>query len=143
MRDTEVTALAQYEGRLLGERAGPVPRQLGAARASAPISSTGRCRAARSQTGEHFSLLIENNGPGGMYTEIARTIVLGKASNEVIDGFETVKEAQNHTLRPDEAGRLVPRHRRSARRVHARARPAARSCGSTATARATTWWSGR
>ena len=34
-----------------------------------------------------------------MYTEIARTIVLGKASNEVIDGFETVKEAQAHTLR--------------------------------------------
>jgi Xaa-Pro aminopeptidase len=51
------------------------------------------------QAGEHFSLLIENNGPGGMYTEIARTIVLGKASNEVIDGFETVKEAQANTLR--------------------------------------------
>src|SRR5439155_16175833 len=45
------------------------------------------------------SLLIENNGPGGMYTEIARTIVLGKASNEVLDGFETVKEAQSQTLR--------------------------------------------
>jgi Xaa-Pro aminopeptidase len=43
-------------------------------------------------------LLIENNGPGGFYTEIARTIVLGKASNELIDGFEAVREAQMHTL---------------------------------------------
>jgi Xaa-Pro aminopeptidase len=49
--------------------------------------------------GEHFTLLIENNGPGGFYTEIARTIVLGKASNELIDGFESMKEAQAHTLR--------------------------------------------
>jgi Xaa-Pro aminopeptidase len=51
------------------------------------------------QTGDYFSLLIENSGPGGMYTEIARTVVLGKASNEIIDGFETVKEAQAHTLK--------------------------------------------
>jgi Xaa-Pro aminopeptidase len=43
--------------------------------------------------------LIENNGPGGFYTEIARTVVLGKASNELIDGFESTKEAQAHTLR--------------------------------------------
>ncbi|MDE8344995.1 MAG: M24 family metallopeptidase, partial [Acidocella sp.] len=31
-------------------------------------------------TGDHLSLLIEINGPGGFYTEIARTIVLGRAS---------------------------------------------------------------
>ena len=33
-----------------------------------------------------------------MYTEIARTMVFGKATNDVLDGFETVKEAQTHTL---------------------------------------------
>jgi Xaa-Pro aminopeptidase len=43
-------------------------------------------------------LLIENNGPGGFFAEIARTIVLGKASNELVDGFEAMKEAQAHTL---------------------------------------------
>ena len=43
-------------------------------------------------------LLIENNGPGGYYAEIARTLVLGKASNELIDGFEAMKEAQDYTL---------------------------------------------
>jgi Xaa-Pro aminopeptidase len=50
------------------------------------------------KAGDHLSLLIENNGPAGFYTEIARTIVLGKASNELIDGFEMVKEAQAHSL---------------------------------------------
>src|SRR5262245_63777790 len=30
---------------------------------------------------------------------MARTVVLGKASNELIDGFESMKEAQAHTLR--------------------------------------------
>jgi Xaa-Pro aminopeptidase len=33
-----------------------------------------------------------------MYTEIARTMVFGKATNELLDGFESVKEAQAHTL---------------------------------------------
>lgn len=38
------------------------------------------------------------NGPGGFYTEIARTIVLGKASAELLDGFAAVKAAQDHSL---------------------------------------------
>jgi Xaa-Pro aminopeptidase len=97
MCDTEVTALAQYEGRVLGSEQGLF---LGS---SAPLGARSdfvdRHQQSRTlKAGEHFSLLIENNGPGGFYTEIARTIVLGKASNEVIDGFETVKEAQAHTL---------------------------------------------
>jgi Xaa-Pro aminopeptidase len=97
MRDTEITALAQYEGRLMGSEQGLF---LGS---SAPLGSRSDFVDRHQQgrilrAGEHFSLLIENNGPGGMYTELARTIVLGKASNEVVDGFETVKAAQDHTL---------------------------------------------
>jgi Xaa-Pro aminopeptidase len=98
MTDNEVTALAQYEGRILGSEQGLF---LGS---SAPLGQASRFidrhqQARTLKTGEHFSLLIENNGPGGMYTEIARTIVFGKASNELIDGFESMKEAQTHTLR--------------------------------------------
>jgi Xaa-Pro aminopeptidase len=97
MTDNDVTALAQYEGRLLGSEQGLF---LGS---SAPLGQASRFldrhqQARRLKPGEHFSLLIENNGPGGFYTEIARTIVLGKASNELIDGFESMKEAQAHTL---------------------------------------------
>jgi Xaa-Pro aminopeptidase len=98
MTDNDVTALAQFEGRILGSEQGLF---LGS---SAPLGQASRFidrhqQARTLKTGEHFSLLIENNGPGGMYTEIARTIVLGKASNELIDGFESMKEAQVHTLR--------------------------------------------
>jgi Xaa-Pro aminopeptidase len=98
MTDNDVTALAQYEGRLLGSEQGLF---LGS---SAPLGQASRFldrhqQARRLKPGEHFSLLIENNGPGGFYTEIARTIVLGKASNELTDGFESMKEAQAHTLR--------------------------------------------
>jgi Xaa-Pro aminopeptidase len=98
MTGNDITALAQYEGRLLGSEQGLF---LGSAaplgRASRFVDKHEQARALKA--GEHFSLLIENNGPGGMYTEIARTIVLGKASNELIDGFESMKEAQAHTLR--------------------------------------------
>jgi Xaa-Pro aminopeptidase len=98
MSDNDVTALAQYEGRLLGSEQGLF---LGT---SAPLGQAARFldrhqQARRLQPGEHFTLLIENNGPGGFYTEMARTIVLGKASNQLIDGFESMKEAQAHTLR--------------------------------------------
>jgi len=98
MRDNDVTALAQYEGRLLGSEQGLF---LGS---SAPLGQASRFidRHLQNRTlreGEHFTLLIENSGPGGFYTEIARTIVLGKASNQLIDGFESMKEAQAHTLR--------------------------------------------
>jgi Xaa-Pro aminopeptidase len=98
MTDNDVTALAQYEGRLLGSEQGLF---LGS---SAPLALASRFldrhqQARKLKPGEHFSLLIENNGPGGFYTEIARTVVLGKASNELMDGFESMKEAQAHTLR--------------------------------------------
>lgn len=56
--------------------------------------------------GDHFSLLIEVNGPGGMYLEIARTMVLGQASDALLQAFDTVHEAQRHTLsllRPGES----------------------------------------
>ena len=87
MRDIDVTGLAEYEGRLLGSEQGIF---LGS---SAPVGQSGALRAsvtsraARLQKGDHLVFLIENNGPGGYYAEIARTLVLGKASNEIIDGF--------------------------------------------------------
>ena len=50
------------------------------------------------KAGEHFTVLIENNGPGGFYTELARTMVFGKATQQLQDGFAAVKAAQDHTL---------------------------------------------
>ncbi len=61
--------------------------------------------------GEHFSLLIENAGPGGMYTEIARTMVLGKATNDLLDGFETREGSAGAHAVDDQARRPGARHR--------------------------------
>ena len=97
MRDIELTALAEHEGQLLGSEQGIF---LGS---SAPLGQSARFvhRHFQNRTigkGDHFTILIENNGPGGFYTEVARTIVIGKASNHLIDAFEAMKEAQTHTL---------------------------------------------
>ncbi len=67
MRDNDVTALAQYEGRLLGSEQGLF---LGS---SAPLGQAARfidrhLQGRRLREGEHFTLLIENSGPGGFYT---------------------------------------------------------------------------
>jgi Xaa-Pro aminopeptidase len=97
MRDIDVTALAQYEGQVLGSEQGIF---LGS---SAPVGQAARFAPRHFQgrtlkQGDHLVLLIENNGPGGYFAEIARTLVLGKASNELTDGFEAMKEAQDYTL---------------------------------------------
>jgi Xaa-Pro aminopeptidase len=98
MRDLELAAVAQYEGQLLGSEQGIF---LGmSARVGRPSFFAQRHFQGRTLSrGDHMSLLIENNGAGGYYTELSRTIVLGKASKELIDGFEIVKEAQKHTVK--------------------------------------------
>jgi Xaa-Pro aminopeptidase len=102
MRDSDLGAIAQYEGQLLGSEQGifrgssePLGR---------PAILRGRHFQDRVlQRGDYISLLIENNGPGGYYTELARTMVLGKASPELRDAFAVVCEAQKHTV-----GKLKP-----------------------------------
>ena len=97
LRDIDVINFAQAEAHRLGSDNGLF---LGS---SAPMGTSARFKARQRQggtiqDGEHFSILIEVNGPGGMYTEIARTMVLGRATNALKDAFANVKEAQDHTL---------------------------------------------
>ncbi|MGI9436615.1 MAG: M24 family metallopeptidase [Geminicoccaceae bacterium] len=97
MRDIDVINFAQAEAHRRGSDNGLF---LGS---SAPMGTSARFKSRQRQggtinDGEHFSMLIEVNGPGGMYTEIARTMVLGRATNALKDAFATVKEAQDHTL---------------------------------------------
>lgn len=97
MRDSDVTSLAQYEGQLLGSEQGiflGMSAKIGKPSAFAQRHFQGRTI----REGDYLPLLIENNGPGGFYTELARTIVFGKASPELIEGFEIVKSAQENTL---------------------------------------------
>lgn len=97
LRDIDVTAFAQQEGLRLGSEQGIFlggSAPVGVRSPFVPRYMQGRTL----KEGDHLSLLIEINGPGGFYTEIARTIVLGKASNELKDGFEAVREAQDFSL---------------------------------------------
>jgi Xaa-Pro aminopeptidase len=95
--DRDVAAHAEAVGRKLGSDQGIY---LGL---SAPMGTPSRFmnRPFQQRTlaqGDHMSLLIEVNGPGGLYLEIARTMVLGRADDHLRDAFEHVKDAQDHTL---------------------------------------------
>jgi|SRR5579863_2255546 len=98
MRDSDVTAIAQFEGQLLGSEQGiflGMSAVIGRPSSFAQKHFQGRTF----REGDYFPLLIEDNGPGGFYTELARTLVFGHASQELIEGFETVKSAQQHSVR--------------------------------------------
>jgi Xaa-Pro aminopeptidase len=98
MRDSELTALAQYEGELLGSEQGLF--RCSSAPLGEPAILRGRHYQGRTmKQGDYMTLLIENNGPGGHYAELARTFVLGKASQELKDAFAVVVDAQKHTVK--------------------------------------------
>ena len=97
VRDSDLAALAQYEGELLGSEQGLF--RCSSAPLGEPAILRGRHYQGRiMQPGDYITLLIENNGPGGFYAELARTMVLGKASQELRDAFEVVRDAQKHTV---------------------------------------------
>jgi Xaa-Pro aminopeptidase len=48
--------------------------------------------------GDQFTLMIEVNGPGGMYAEMGRCFFLGKVPAELYDAHELCKETQRYTV---------------------------------------------
>ena len=48
--------------------------------------------------GDQVSLLIEVNGPGGFYTELARMFSIGPPSQELVDAHAYVVETQKYSL---------------------------------------------
>jgi Xaa-Pro aminopeptidase len=109
LRDIDITSAAQMKAQQLGSEQGIF---LGAsAKVGIRSSFMGRHFQGRKLSGgDHLSLLIEVNGLGGLFCEIARTLVLGKASAELLEGFDAVKAAQGHTLsllRPGTTARAI------------------------------------
>jgi Xaa-Pro aminopeptidase len=97
MKDFEIAHEAQHVGQNLGSEQGIYLC------ASAPMGKPARIRLRHFQgreirEGDQFSLLVENNGPGGFYTELGRTFVAGKASEELKEGLEIILEAQRRTI---------------------------------------------
>jgi Xaa-Pro aminopeptidase len=48
--------------------------------------------------GDQVTILIETNGPSGLWTELGRPLSLGKPSQQLVDAFGDAVEAQNVTL---------------------------------------------
>ncbi len=48
--------------------------------------------------GDQFTLMIEVNGPGGMYGELGRCFFLGEVPAELYDAHELLKETQHYTV---------------------------------------------
>ena len=96
MRDVDVTAMAYGYGWTQGSSQGIYLG--GSAPVGKPSLLMGRHFQDRTlQKGDHMTFLVEVNGPGGYFTEVGRTIVLGKASQELKDNFAATVEAQDYS----------------------------------------------
>jgi Xaa-Pro aminopeptidase len=98
MRDIEVAAIAEQVGHSYGSEQGIFMCASGPV-GTAAVMSHRHTQNRIIREGDQFCLLVENNGPGGFYTEIGRTCVLGKASDEMKEEFDFVLRAQQHTLK--------------------------------------------
>lgn len=101
-RELEMMAVAEAELRRQGGEDGvflAASGPPGEAAAIAPPHLQSRIL----QEGDVLSLLVEGNGPGGYYTELGRSCVIGKAPQEAVEDFELAIDARRHTLE-----RLLP-----------------------------------
>lgn len=97
LHDFEIAAFAQYEAQKLGAEQGifiSSSSPAGKAAVFRPRHMQGR----KIEAGDVFALLVETNGPGGYYTEIGRTFILGKANATLKASIKHAKDAQTHTL---------------------------------------------
>ena len=97
LKDFEVAAYAQFVGQQLGSEQGIFlcsSAPIGQAASFRPRSMQGRTI----ERGDVYSLLVENNGAGGYYTELSRMFVLGPIPGELIDAHAAVIDAQSFAL---------------------------------------------
>lgn len=97
MCDTDVAAIAQCYSQQHGSEQGIYLC------ASAPMGTPFAFGQRHMQNrvireGDQFALLVEDNGPGGMYAELGRTCVVGKASQQLKDEFAFTLAARRFTL---------------------------------------------
>jgi Xaa-Pro aminopeptidase len=98
MKDIEVAAVAEATGHSQGSEQGLFMCASGPI-GTAPLQANRHFQNRTLQAGDQLSLLVESNGAGGFYTELGRTAVLGRASQEMKDEFAFVLEARNFTLK--------------------------------------------
>lgn len=97
MKDSDVSAIATHYSQRHGSEQGIYLC------ASSPIGQPARINMRHAQDrviqkGDQIALLVEDNGPGGFYTELGRTCVVGKAPQAMKDELAFVQEARKVTL---------------------------------------------
>ena len=97
MRDSDVAATAQFYSQRNGSEQGIYLC------ASSPLGTP--CKFGHRHTqhrvireGDYVALLVEDNGPGGFYTELGRTAVVGKVPQQMKDELAFTLEARRITL---------------------------------------------
>ncbi len=97
MTDLELVGVAKAVGAQWGSEQGWYMAASGPLRTPAVMAPPHQ-QNRKLRAGEQFTILLENSGPGGFYTELGRTCVLGKATQEMKDEFAFVLEARRFTL---------------------------------------------
>jgi Xaa-Pro aminopeptidase len=97
MRDVEVAAVAQHYSLCHGSENGIYLC------ASMPLGQPSKFANRHLQNrviqeGDQIALLVEDNGPGGMYTELGRSCVVGKVPQQMKDELEFCKASRKLTL---------------------------------------------
>src|SRR5262249_28994865 len=97
MKDSDVSAIATHYSQRNGSEQGIYLC------ASSPIGQPARINMRHVQDrviqkGDQIALLVEDNGPGGFYTELGRTCVVGKAPQEMKGELGFVQDARRGTL---------------------------------------------
>lgn len=97
MRDIEVAAVAQHYSLTHGSEQGIYLC------ASMPLGKPSKFANRHLQNrviqkGDQIALLVEDNGPGGMYTELGRSCVVGKVPQAMKDELEFCKQSRKLTL---------------------------------------------
>jgi Xaa-Pro aminopeptidase len=97
MRETDITAIARCYSQRHGSENGIYLC------ASGPIGTPCQINQIHYQNrtireGDYVMLLVEDSGPGGMYTELGRTCVVGKVPQQMKDEFAFTLEARKFTL---------------------------------------------
>lgn len=96
MRDFEINAFVDYQLQLRGAERGTYighSAQIGQPTTFAYRHFQGRTIG----QGDQICVLLESNGFGGFWTELARTICFGQATNELKEAFDLCKGAQQAT----------------------------------------------
>ena len=124
MRDTEVAAIAQeYSGRHGSENG----IYLCASMPPGEPAKFGQRHVQNRtiQKGDQVALLVEDSGPGGMYTELGRSCVVGvKVPQQMKDELDLVHRVAQGDARHAQARNALQGHLGDVQRLHAQERPA-------------------